>query len=177
MSPGPLDLKSFVRDVPDFPKPGIVFKDVMPLLAEPAALREVIARLSARIERPDAVVGIEARGLLFGVGLALAWGVPFVAARKAGKLPGPTIRQSYALEYGADAMELQAGALVPGQRVAIVDDLLATGGTARAAAQLVERLGARVAACLFVIELVGLGGRAALAAYPVDALMEFVVEE
>jgi adenine phosphoribosyltransferase len=169
------DLERFVRDVPDFPRKGIVFKDITPLLASPAALRECIAGLAARAERPDAVVAIESRGFVFGAGLALHWGVPFVPARKFGKLPGPTVREVYSLEYGEDTLELHRDALAPGQKVAIVDDLLATGGTAAATARLVEQLEARVTSLLFVIELRGLGGRARLASYRVEALLGYDV--
>jgi adenine phosphoribosyltransferase len=169
------DLERFVRDIPDFPRKGIVFKDITPLLADPAALREAIAAMAARTGQPDAVVAIESRGFIFGVGLALHWGVPFVPARKFGKLPGTTVRQVYSLEYGEDTLELHRDALKPGQRVAIVDDLLATGGTAAAATRLVEQLDAEVAALLFVIELRGLGGRARLGSYRVEALLGYDV--
>jgi adenine phosphoribosyltransferase len=169
------ELERFIRDVPDFPRKGIVFKDITPLLADPGALRECIGAMAARCERPDAVVAIESRGFVFGAGLALHWGVPFVPARKFGKLPGATVRQVYSLEYGEDTLELHRDALSPGQRVAIVDDLLATGGTAAATVRLVEQLDAEVAALLFVIELRGLGGRARLGSYPVEALLGYDV--
>ena len=167
------DLRRFIRDVPDFPRPGIVFKDITPLLASPDALREAVRALAARMERPDAVVAIESRGFVFGTGLALHWAVPFVPARKFGKLPGPTVREVYSLEYGEDTLELHRDAVRTGERVAIVDDLLATGGTAAATARLVEQLGARVAAILFVVELKGLGGRERLAAHRVESLLEY----
>ncbi len=170
-------LEDHIREVPDFPKHGIRFQDIMPLLQHPEALREAIQRLSALTTQPDAVVGIESRGFLFGVPLALHWGVPFVPARKFGKLPGKTVRQVYSLEYGEDTLELQADALRAGQRVVLVDDLLATGGTALATAQLVRQLGAEVSAALFVIELVGLGGRDKLAPLPVHALIRTEVDE
>ena len=176
MSPE-LDLREYVRDVPDFPRAGIVFKDITPLLAEPRALAHAIRAMGDRVEPPDAVVAIESRGFLFGVGLSLRWGVPLVPARKFGKLPGPTVREVYSLEYGEDTLEIHADALAPGQRVVIVDDLLATGGTAAATARLVEKLGARVEALLFVIELKGLGGRETLARYPVEALLELETGE
>ena len=119
-----LDLRRYVRDVPDFPRKGILFKDITPLLLDPAALSEAIRRMADRAERPQAVVAIESRGFIFGTGLALHWNVPFVPARKFGKLPGRTVRQVYSLEYGEDTLELHADALRSGQTVAIVDDLL-----------------------------------------------------
>ena len=167
------DLKAFIRDVPDFPKKGIVFKDIAPLLWEPAAFRKAIEDLGARVPRPEAVVAIESRGFIFGAGLALHWGVRFVPARKFGKLPGRTVREQYSLEYGEDVLELQADSLQRGQATVIVDDLLATGGTAVAASKLVEQLGARIEAMLFVIELDGLGGREALAGRDVHALVHY----
>jgi adenine phosphoribosyltransferase len=167
------DLKGFIRDVPDFPKQGIVFKDIAPLLWDPGAFRATIERLGAVVTKPDAVVAIESRGFIFGAGLALHWGVPFVAARKFGKLPGRTVREQYSLEYGEDVLELQADSLRRGQRVVVIDDLLATGGTAAATAKLVEQLGATVEAMLFVVELDGLGGRGALAGRNVHALVQY----
>jgi adenine phosphoribosyltransferase len=168
-------LKALVRDVPDFPKPGIVFKDITPLLAEPAGLASTIALLGerARAWKPDAVVAIESRGFIFGAALAHALGVGFVPVRKPGKLPFKTQRREYALEYGTDALEVHVDALSAGRSAIIVDDLLATGGTAAAAAHLVEQQGARVAGCLFVIELGFLGGRQKLARFPVDALISY----
>jgi adenine phosphoribosyltransferase len=168
-------LEDHVREVPDFPKKGIKFKDIMPLLQSPEAFRTAIEALGSKVPRADAVVGIESRGFLFGAPLALHWGVPFVPARKFGKLPGRTVRQVYSLEYGEDTLELHADALRKGQRAVIVDDLLATGGTALATAQLVRQLGAEVSAALFVIELVGLGGRDKLAPLPVHSLMALPV--
>lgn len=170
-------LEDHIREVPDFPKKGIRFKDIMPLLAHPEAFRTAIERLAATVERPQAVVGIESRGFLFGAPLALHWNVPFVPARKFGKLPGRTVRQVYSLEYGEDTLELHADALQPGCRTVVVDDLLATGGTALATAQLVRKLNADVVAALFVIELSGLGGRDKLAPLPVHALMSMAVDE
>ncbi len=172
-----MDLHRYIRDVPDFPKAGIVFKDITPLVATPAAFAEAIRQMAARAARPDAVVAIESRGFIFGAPLAQTWGVPFVPARKFGKLPGRTVRQVYSLEYGEDALELHADALERGWRVVVVDDLLATGGTARATISLVDQLGATVSAALFAIELVGLGGRPKLAPTPVEALMSFEVKE
>jgi adenine phosphoribosyltransferase len=164
------DLARRVRSVPDFPKPGILFRDLTPLLADPEAFAASIRLLAGTTERPEAVVGIESRGFIFGAALALHWSVPFVPARKFGKLPGRTVSEPYSLEYGKDVLELHQDALRAGQPTVIVDDLLATGGTARAAAALVERLGARILGMLFVIELEGLGGRERLA-HPVHALL------
>lgn len=169
------ELRDRIRDVPDFPRQGIVFKDITPLLGDPAALGESVRQLAGRVAVPEAVVAIESRGFIFGAGLALHWGVPFVPARKFGKLPGRTVRQVYSLEYGEDTLELHADALRTGQRVVVVDDLLATGGTAVATAQLVEQLGARVEALLFLIELTGLGGREALGGRRVEALLAYAV--
>ena len=168
-----LDLRSHIRDVPDFPKKGILFKDITPLLSDPAAFAESVRKMAERAERPDAVVAIESRGFVFGAGLALNWKVPFVPARKFGKLPGATVREVYSLEYGEDTLELHRDALRPGQQAVIVDDLLATGGTAAATARLVEQLGARVSALVFLIELSELGGRAALAPRRVESLLRF----
>ena len=137
----------------------------------------MVRTLAERLDPPDAVVAIESRGFVFGAGLALAWKVPLVLARKFGKLPGRTVRQVYSLEYGEDTLEIQTDSLRAGQGVVIVDDLLATGGTASATARLVESLGARVDALLFVIELKGLGGREVLASYPVEALLELETAE
>jgi adenine phosphoribosyltransferase len=171
------DLRHFVRDVPDFPRKGIVFKDITPLLSSPEALSEAIRQLAGRAARPDVVVAVESRGFVFGTGIALHWGVPLVPARKFGKLPGRTVRQVYSLEYGEDTLELHADSLQKGQRVLVVDDLLATGGTAAATARLVEQLDAAVVGLLFLIELRGLGGREALASYPVEALLTYDVLE
>jgi adenine phosphoribosyltransferase len=171
------DLRRHIRDVPDFPEHGIVFKDITPLLQNPGALAASIEALAGRAGRPDAVVAIESRGFVFGTGLALHWKVPLVPARKFGKLPGKTLRERYALEYGEDTLEIHADAFDSGARVAIVDDLLATGGTAHAAARLVERLGGRVDSMLFLIELKGLGGREQLLPRRVEALLEYEVAE
>ena len=169
------DLRPYIRDVPNFPEHGILFKDITPLLQSPEALADSIEALAGRAERPDAVVAVESRGFIFGTGLALLWEVPFVPARKFGKLPGKTLRERYALEYGEDSLEIHADALELGARVAIVDDLLATGGTAHATARLVERLGAKVDSMLFLIELKGLGGRDRLVPRRVEALLDYEV--
>jgi adenine phosphoribosyltransferase len=164
-----------IRIIPDFPQPGILFRDITPLLADPAAFALAQALLLERAQAfaPDAIVAVEARGFLFGAPLALDLGVPLVPVRKPGKLPGDTHSVDYGLEYGTDRLEIHSDALVRGARVLLVDDLLATGGTVRAAADLVERLGADVVGALFLIELVGLGGAERLteARIPVSALL------
>ena len=170
-----IDLRDWIRDIPDFPRPGIVFKDITPLLGEPRALAAAIELMAERVEPPEAVVAIESRGFVFGTGLALRWQVPLVPARKHGKLPGRTVRQAYALEYGEDALEIHADALAPRQSVVVVDDLVATGGTAAATARLIERLDARIAALLFLIELRGLRARERLAPYRIEAVLSFDV--
>ena len=169
------DLASHIRDIPDFPKRGIVFKDIMPLLADPEALRETVDQLAAFAEprKPDVVLGAEARGFILGAALAYRLGCGFVAARKPGKLPWRTISAKYALEYGFDALELHADAIKPGARVLIHDDLLATGGTARAKVDLVEQLGGTVVGLAFVIELDFLQGREKLAGYDVFSLISY----
>ena len=167
------NLATFIRSVPDFPKKGVLFRDITPLIGTPEAFAEAVHQLAARTPKPDAVVAIESRGFIFGAPLAQHWGVPFVPARKFGKLPGRTVRQVYSLEYGEDTLELHADALRPGWQVVVVDDLLATGGTAGATVGLVEQLGARVSAALFAIELRGLGGRERLAPTRVESLMAF----
>jgi len=172
-----VDLARFIRDVPDFPRKGILFKDITPLLLNPEALADSIRRLAERTPKPDVVVGIESRGFIFGTGLALHWAVPMVPARKFGKLPGRTVRQVYSLEYGEDTLELHSDDVRSGQRAVVVDDLLATGGTARATLGLLSQLGARVEAALFLIELRGLGGRGKLEPVPVHALLTYDVEE
>ena len=173
-----MDLASVIRNIPDFPKPGIQFKDITTLLLEPAAYQEVVDTFKARYGSYGlhAIAGVEARGFIFGGALAYAMGLPFVPARKPGKLPGETIRESFALEYGTDAVELHRDAIQPGQRVLIVDDLLATGGTVAAVRRLVERLGGEAVEAAFVIELPPLKGREKLAPLPVFSLVEFMVE-
>lgn len=151
-----------IRDVPDFPKPGILFKDIMPLLAHGEDFRGAITAMADRWrdQKLDAVVGIESRGFILGAAMALELGVGFVPVRKPGKLPGPTLKQEYALEYGSDRIEVCAGAVAPGTRVILVDDVLATGGTLAAALQLAAQLQAQVLGGAVLVELDGLGGRA-----------------
>ena len=169
------DLASRIRDIPDFPKRGIVFKDIMPLLADPESLRDTVERLAefAEPRKPDLILGAEARGFILGAALAYRLGCGFVAARKPGKLPWRTISAKYALEYGFDALELHADAIGPGARVLVHDDLLATGGTARAKVDLVEQLGGTVVGLAFVIELEFLQGREKLAGYDVFSLVQY----
>ena len=168
-------LKALIRDVPDFPAPGILFRDVTPLLRDPRGLAQVVDALAERYRGAEvaAVAGIESRGFLFGAPLAVALGVGFVPIRKAGKLPARTLRRDYALEYGTATLEVHADALSPGERIVLVDDLLATGGTARAAAGLVRELGAEVAEIAFVVELAFLDGRAALEGHDVHSLITY----
>ena len=170
-----MDLAAKIRDVPDFPKPGIVFKDIMPLLADPAALHETVERLAAWAEplRPDVVMAVEARGYITGGALACRLGAGFVAARKPGKLPWRTVTAKYALEYGFDSIDIHADALERGQRVLVHDDVLATGGTAKAAVELVEQVGAEVVGIPFIVELDFLNGRAKLAPYDVESLIHY----
>lgn len=167
--------RELIRDVPDFPKPGILFKDITPVLEDPAAFREVCDLLTqdAQQRGADVVVGIESRGFLFGVPVALALGVPFAMARKLGKLPYERITEEYALEYGTNTVEMHVDALANAKKAYIVDDLLATGGTAAAATRLVQRLGGEVVGFGCLIELTFLDGRAALNGVPITALMEF----
>ncbi len=171
----PADLASFIRDVPDFPRKGIVFKDIMPLLADAAALHETVEQLAAWAEprRPDVILGAEARGFILGAALAYRLGCGFVAARKPGKLPWRTVGVKYALEYGFDALELHADAIRAGSRVIVHDDLLATGGTAKAKVDLVEQLGGEVVGLAFVIELEFLHGREKLAGNDVFSLITY----
>ena len=170
-----MDLKTLIRDVPDFPKPGILFKDITPLLRNAAGLRQTIDELAERLRgrSVDAIAGIESRGFLFAATLATQLGVGLIPLRKPNKLPYRRIRESYALEYGSDSLEMHEDAVGKGERIALVDDLLATGGTMSAARRLVERAGGTVAACLFVIELSFLGGRGKLGGVPIEALLSY----
>ncbi len=170
-----LDLRDRVRDVPDFPTEGIVFKDLMPLLADKEYFAETIRRLAewAQPREPDLVLGAEARGFIFGGALAYELGAGFIAARKPGKLPRETVEATYALEYGTDSLQVHRDAITPGARVVVLDDVLATGGTARAKVELVEELGGIVVGVLFVIELTFLEGRERLEGYDVHSLIQY----
>ncbi len=160
----PMDIRQHIRSVPDFPKPGILFYDISTLLAHADAWRETVRQLAevVRPHKPDLLVGIESRGFLTAAPLALELGVGFVMVRKKGKLPGRTVRHTYDLEYGTDTVEIQDDAIRPGQRVVVLDDLLATGGTMAAAIALLREVGADVRAAAFIVELAFLNGRARL---------------
>ena len=168
-------LADHIRDIPDYPKPGIVFKDITPLFLDADALREAVDALSdyARERRADYVVSAEARGFVLGGAVAVEVGAGFILARKPGKLPREVASVEYALEYGVDALEVHADAIPDGSRVLVHDDLLATGGTASALCGLVERAGGLVAGCAFVIELAFLGGRKQLEGYDVHSLIRY----
>jgi len=171
----PVDLAAYVRDIPDFPKPGIIFRDITPILASPEGLDAAVGGLAddARDLRVDVVIGAEARGFLLGPALALELGAGFVLARKPGKLPYETVSAEYLLEYGPSQLELHTDAVRSGARVLVHDDLLATGGTALALCELVEQLGGEVAGCGFLIELAFLGGRERLAPRATHALLRY----
>ena len=168
-------LRSRVRDIPDFPQPGIVFKDITPLLADPVALSSVIDEIVVGLGRGtvDKVVGIEARGFIVAAPVAYHMAAGFVPIRKRGKLPWKTEAESYQLEYGEETIEIHADSIAPGERIAIVDDVLATGGTAAAAARLVERLGGSVVSMAFLIELAFLKGRDKLEGYDIVSLLQY----
>jgi len=168
------DLEKIIRDVPDFPKPGIIFKDITPLLADPAALSQCVDDLIAPFQTAgiSKVVGIESRGFIFGTVAACRLGTGFVPIRKPGKLPSETLSEPYELEYGTDTIEIHADALAPGEKVLMIDDLLATGGTMAAACNLVEKLGAEIAGVAFVIELCFLPGREKLGGRDIHSLIK-----
>ncbi len=170
-----MDLKTLIRDVPDFPQPGILFRDITPLLGAPGAFAQVLDELQhhAAGTGPAVIVGIESRGFLFGGPLADRMRLPFVPVRKPGKLPAARMSVEYALEYGDSQLDIHADALEPGARAYIVDDLLATGGTARATAKLVELLGGTVVGFGFVIELAGLPGREILSGYETFSVLRY----
>jgi adenine phosphoribosyltransferase len=170
-----MDLKQYIRDVPGFPQPGVLFRDITPLLQQPAAVRYVVDRFTDEFRDAGlgAIVSIESRGFLFGAPLAYNLGLPLVPVRKPGKLPAARMSVEYSLEYGAGQLDIHSDALSPHQQVIIIDDLLATGGTAMAAAKLVELLGARVYSFAFLIELKDLGGRERLSGYKVLSLITY----
>jgi len=170
-----LKLTDYIRSIPDFPKPGVLFRDITPLLASPRAFGEAVRQLAARFrdQKIDAIAAAEARGFLFAAPLALELGTALVPIRKPGKLPYETILHTYELEYGTDTLEIHADAIPAGANVLVVDDLLATGGTIEACCQLVEKAGGRVVACAFVIELVGLAGAEKIAQYGHVSLIRY----
>ena len=175
MTDGRIDLSKHVRDIPDFPKEGILFRDIMPLLQDPVALREAVDRIIeyGTGKHIDMVLGAEARGFILGAAVAYGLGAGFVCARKPGKLPYRTISAEYELEYGTDTLEIHEDAIKPGQNVLVHDDLLATGGTAKAKIELVEKLGGKVVGCAFLIELTALEGRAKLEGYDTFSLISY----
>jgi adenine phosphoribosyltransferase len=173
-----VDLRALVREIPDFPRPGILFRDITPLLLDPGGLDDAVARLADSVQEGgmgpvDYVVAAEARGFILGAALARQLHAGFVPARKPGKLPADTVSAEYALEYGLDALEVHADALADGARVLVHDDLLATGGTARALCELVTELGGNIVGCSFLIELEALGGRARLQPHLVQSVIRF----
>ena len=178
LATAPLELASLIRNIPDFPKPGIQFKDITTLLLVPQAFRQVIQAWKARYQdqQIDAILGVDARGFIFGATLAYEMGLPFVLARKAGKLPGDTLQEECVLEYGTATIEIHSDALQPGQRVIAVDDLLATGGTMFAVHRLLQRMGVELVEAAFVVELPPLKGREKLEGVPVHTLVEFMVD-
>jgi len=169
------DLRAKIREVPDFPKPGILFYDITTLLRDADAFREVIDRMTAAVkdERIDLVVGMESRGFIFAAPMADRLGAGFVPVRKLGKLPAETIEVEYDLEYGTATLEIHRDAIVPGQRVLVVDDLLATGGTVLGTIELVRRLGGEIAGLSFMVELTALGGRAKLGEFSIHTLLAY----
>jgi adenine phosphoribosyltransferase len=169
-----MDLKQHIRGIPDFPKPGILFYDISTLLKHPGAWKETVAEMTEALRplKPDLLAGIESRGFLIAAPVAVLLGCGFVMIRKKGKLPGKTIPHTYDLEYGSDTVEIQSDAVEAGQRVVIIDDLLATGGTAAAAVRLCRMVGADVVGSAFIIELTGLKGRQRLDV-PVTALLDY----
>lgn len=168
-----MELREFIRNIPDFPAPGVLFRDITPLLRSPGAFKYAITELEkfARVTKPTAIVGVESRGFCFATPVALNLGIPFVPIRKPGKLPHASIEIEYTLEYGKGKLEIHQDALTPKDRVLIIDDVLATGGTAQGSAKLVEKLGASVCGLGFLIELEFLKGRALIAEYQVQSLV------
>lgn len=169
-----MNLRSLIRKVPDFPKPGIVFRDITTLIKDGAALDEAATQLADhfRDKHPDLVLGVEARGFIIGTAVALKLGVGFIPARKKGKLPAETLQAEYALEYGTDCVEMHTDAVKPGQSVLLIDDLLATGGTAQACSRLIEQAGGEIVGCGFLIDLAFLNGAQKLKKYKVFSLIQ-----
>ncbi len=170
-----MDLKSTIRSIPDFPKPGILFRDITTMLKDGAAFSFVIGKLAQRYRSSslEAIAGIESRGFIFGAALAAKLGTGFIPIRKPGKLPAKTVSAAYSLEYGTDKIEMHADAVSPGMRVLLIDDLLATGGTMQAACELVEKTGGLVTECCFIIELAALKGREVLAGKNIFSLLVY----
>jgi adenine phosphoribosyltransferase len=170
-----MDLKTLIRDIPDFPKPGILFRDITTLLRDPAGLKYSIDTLAAKVGdlQPQYIVGMESRGFIFGAALAYQMGIGFIPVRKPGKLPAAVRAIDYDLEYGTDRLEIHADAFTPGNRILIVDDLIATGGTAAATAKLLQELGGELVGCAFIIELDALNGRSHLPNVPIISLVHY----
>ena len=170
-----MDLKSLIRDIPDFPKPGILFRDITTLLRDPAGLQYTIDTMATQVRdlQPQYIVGIESRGFIFGTALAYKLGLGFIPVRKPGKLPADVHTVEYVLEYGTDRLEIHQDAVVPGSRVLMVDDLIATGGTAVATAKLLHQIGSELVGCAFVLELDDLGGRSRLPDVPIISLVHY----
>jgi len=175
MATAAIDLRAYIRDIPDFPKKGIVFKDITPLLADGPAFRRSIEMLAEPLKQKQVtkIVGIESRGFIFGGAVAEMLGVGFIPVRKKGKLPHKTLAVSYSLEYGTDSLEMHVDPDIHGERVAVIDDVLATGGTAKAVAELIEKSGAQTASMSFLIELLFLNGREKLSGWPLHTLIPF----
>ena len=173
-----LDLAKFVRTVPDFPKRGIGFKDITTVLKEKGVFNQAVEAIAQKFakEKIDKIVGIESRGFIFGAALAYKWNIGFVPVRKPGKLPAETMREEYQLEYGTDSIEIHKDAIKPGEKILIVDDLLATGGTAAAAVRLVKNLGGDIQGVAFLIELTFLQGRKKLEGFEVAAVIQYESE-
>ncbi len=170
-----MDLRSLIRDIPDFPKPGILFRDITTLLRDPAGLQYTIDTMATQVRdlQAEYIVGMESRGFIFGAALAYKLGIGFIPVRKPGKLPADVHSVEYALEYGTDRLEIHQDAVIPGSRVLIVDDLIATGGTAMATAKLLQEIGSPLVGCAFVIELDDLGGRSHLPDVPIISLVHY----
>ena len=168
-------IKKHIRDIPDFPRPGILFRDITPLLAQPEIFNKVINSISERVKKMggEVIVGVESRGFIFGAPVALALNIPFVPVRKPGKLPGKKVSVEYSLEYGSGQLDIHQDAFAQHKKVVIIDDLLATGGTAQAAGKLVELLGGVVSGFIFAIELSALNGRKLLGRYNIESLVSY----